>query len=269
MSDTIARVVFDWAGTTTDYGSQAPVQVFDQVFRTHGLCFDRADINAPMGMEKRAHIRAMLSTEKGSRLWRQAQGRDWAEGDVDGLYDAFEATLRQVVASFSHPIPGVAETVAELRRMGLRIGSTTGYTSEIMALVAPVAAREGYAPDCIITPDQTEGLGRPTPFMLYACMQRLRVWPATRVVKVGDTVSDIREGKGAGAWAIGVLTGSNLVGLAQAEAEALPPERLEALKAEARAAYLAAGADAVIDSIRDLPAAIRAIDARMAASSAR
>lgn len=269
MSDTIALVVFDWAGTTTDYGSQAPVQVFDQVFRAHGLCFERADINAPMGMEKRAHIRAMLSTEKGRRLWRQAQGRDWAEGDVDGLYDAFEATLRQVVASFSHPIPGVAETVSELRRMGLRIGSTTGYTSEIMALVAPVAAREGYAPDCIITPDQTEGLGRPTPFMLYACMQRLRVWPATRVVKVGDTVSDIREGKGAGAWAIGVLTGSNLVGLAQAEAEALPPERLEALKAEARAAYLAAGADAEIDSIRDLPAAIRAIDARMAAFSAR
>ena len=157
------------------------------------MSFDRADINAPMGMEKRAHIRTMLSTEKGSALWQQAQGRAWTEADVNALYESFEETLRQVVAEYSHPIPGVPETVEELRKMGLKIGSTTGYTSEIMSLVAPVAAREGYAPDCIITPDQTDGLGRPTPFMLFACMQRLRVWPVSRVVKVGDTISDISE----------------------------------------------------------------------------
>lgn len=269
MSDVLALVVFDWAGTTTDYGSQAPVHVFDRTFRARGLTFDRADINAPMGMEKRAHIRAMLSTEKGADLWRKAQGRAWTDADVDALYESFEATLRQVVAEYSHPMPGVPEAVGELRRMGLKIGSTTGYTSEIMDLVAPVAAREGYAPDCIITPDQTDGLGRPTPFMLYACMQRLRVWPANRVVKVGDTISDIREGKNAGAWAIGILTGSNLVGLDQTEAETLPAEQVEARKAEARAAYLAAGADLVIDSIRDLPEAIRTLNARIEAEAAQ
>ena len=269
MSDTLALVVFDWAGTTTDYGSQAPVHVFDRTFKARGLSFDRADINAPMGMEKRAHIRAMLSTDKGSALWRQAQGRDWAEADVDALYESFEETLRQVVAEYSLPIPGVPETVEELRKMGLKIGSTTGYTAEIMSLVAPVAAREGYAPDCIVTPDQTDGLGRPTPFMLYACMQRLRVWPANRVVKVGDTLSDIREGKSADAWAIGILTGSNLVGLDQTEAETLPAEQVEARKADARQAYLKAGADLVIDSIRDLPEAIRTLNARLTAEAAQ
>ena len=269
MSDTLVLVVFDWAGTTTDYGSQAPVHVFDRTFKARGLSFDRADINAPMGMEKRAHIRTMLSTEKGSALWQQAQGRAWTEADVDALYESFEETLRQVVAEYSHPIPGVPETVEELRKMGLKVGSTTGYTSEIMSLVAPVAAREGYAPDCIITPDQTDGLGRPTPFMLFACMQRLRVWPVSRVVKVGDTISDISEGKSAGAWAIGILTGSNLVGLDQDEAATLPAEQVEARKAAARKAYLEAGADLVIDSIRELPDAIRVINARLAAEAAQ
>ena len=140
MNDMLALVVFDWAGTTTDYGSQAPVHVFDRTFRARGLTFDRADINAPMGMEKRAHIRAMLSTEKGADLWRKAQGRAWTDADVDALYESFEATLRQVVAAYSHPIPGVPETVEALRRMGLKIGSTTGYTDSMMHIVVPKAA---------------------------------------------------------------------------------------------------------------------------------
>lgn len=264
MTNQIGLLVFDWAGTTTDYGSQAPVHVFDRTFSARGLKFDRADINAPMGMEKRAHIRAMLSTDKGTALWRAAQGRDWTEADVDALYESFEGTLAQVVAEYSHLIPGVAETVAALRGMGLKIGSTTGYTSEIMKLVTPVAAREGYAPDCVVTPDQTDGLGRPTPFMVYACMQRLGVWPASRVVKVGDTLTDIREGKNAGAWAVGILTGSNLLGLDEAEAAALPAAEMAARRARAREAYLAAGADLVVDSFRELPEAVAAINARLA-----
>lgn len=68
--------------------------------------------------------------------------------------------------------------------------------------------------------------------MLFACMQRLRVWPVSRVVKVGDTISDISEGKSAGAWAIGILTGSNLVGLDQDEAATLPAELDDAAVAE-------------------------------------
>ena len=33
----IQAVVFDWAGTTIDYGSRAPAIVFQQVFRERGI----------------------------------------------------------------------------------------------------------------------------------------------------------------------------------------------------------------------------------------
>lgn len=39
--------------------------------------------------------------------------------------------------------------------MGLKIGSTTGYTDEMMALVVPEAAQMGYSPDCWFSPDST------------------------------------------------------------------------------------------------------------------
>lgn len=263
MPSQIQLVVFDWAGTTTDFGSQAPAQVFDKTFSQYGLHFSRQEINAPMGMEKKAHIRSMLSTEHGQELWLAAKGQPWDEEDVESLYQSFENNLSQVVAAYSEVIPGVPETVRTLRDRGIKIGSTTGYTSEMMRYVLPVAKAGGYEPDCVVTPDVT-GYSRPTPFMLYECMRRTGVWPASHVVKAGDTVVDIQEGKNAGAWAIGILKGSNLMGYSQAEYEQASDAERRERSEKARQAYLTAGADMVIDSILDLPAAIDAINARMA-----
>lgn len=267
MPSQIQLVVFDWAGTTTDFGSQAPVQVFDRTFSQYGLHFSRQEINAPMGMEKKAHIRSMLSTEHGRALWKAAKGQAWNEQDVESVYQSFEDNLRRVVAEYSQVIPGVPETVKELRSRGIKIGSTTGYTSEMMQFVLPVAKADGYEPDCVVTPDVT-GYSRPTPFMLYECMRQTGVWPASCVVKVGDTVVDIQEGKNAGAWAIGILKGSNLMGLSQDEYEQASAEEIRSRSENARRIYLEAGADAVIDSILDLPEAIAAINARMAEQEA-
>ena len=172
-----------------------------------------------------------------------------------------------MVAEHSTPIPGVVETVAKLREQGLRIGSTTGYTSEMMELVIPRAKALGYEADCVVTPDVT-GASRPTPFMLYECMRRLNVYPPAAVVKVGDTVVDILEGRNAGAWSVGILTGSNLLGLTQEEYLAAQPEELEARKRSAADRYREAGADLVIDSILDLPAAIEELNRRMAQKEA-
>lgn len=262
MDKTIRLAVFDWAGTMTDFGSQAPMLVFDRTFSQFGLHFSREEINAPMGMEKKAHIRTMLSTENGRALWLEAKGRAWNEDDVECVYRQFEENLRQVVAEHSEVIPGAAETAAALRGRGIKIGSTTGYTSEMMQYVLPVAAAGGYAPDCVVTPDIT-GYSRPTPFMLFECMRRAGVYPPACVVKVGDTTTDIREGKNAGAWAVGVLVGSNLMGLSLQEYEQADEATLRTCKEKARAAYFAAGADLVIDSIWELPAAIDALNARL------
>ena len=263
----IKLVVFDWAGTTVDYGSSAPSEVFDRVFTRAGLYFTREEISRPMGMEKKAHIRELLASESGNRQWLEAYGAPWTEADVEQLYQEFEDTLCQVVAEYSTPLPGVVETVRRLREQGLKIGSTTGYTSQMMEQVLPRAKSLGYEADCVVTPDIT-GASRPTPFMLYECMRRLNVYPPAAVVKVGDTVVDIQEGKNAGAWSVGILTGSNLLGLTQAEYQAMPLEELERRKQKAAERYMEAGADLVIDAIRDLPDAVSEINRRMAEKEA-
>lgn len=79
----IELVVFDWAGTTVDYGSSAPSEVFDRVFSAAVLHLTKEEINRPMGLEKKAHIRELLSCESGRNQWQGQYGRPWYEEDVD------------------------------------------------------------------------------------------------------------------------------------------------------------------------------------------
>jgi len=69
------------------------------------------------------------------------------------------------------------ETVENLKRQGLKIGSTSGYTQKMMNVVVPEAAKKGYSPDFYITPDGTNGLGRPYPYMIYRNMEALSKIP--------------------------------------------------------------------------------------------
>lgn len=85
----------------------------------------------------------------------------------------------------------------------------------------PAAEKNGYAPDFWITPDSTGGIGRPYPYMIFRNMEALKSASVAEVMKVGDTVSDIREGKNAGAFTVGVIEGSSEMALTEAEYDAL------------------------------------------------
>ena len=174
--------------------------------------------------------------------------------DVDAVYSHFEPKLLSILDRFADPKPGVIDAVAALREAGLKIGSTTGYTDAMMEIVVPKAAELGYAPDHWVSADGTQGFGRPYPYMIFHNMQVLRLMDVRRVAKVGDTISDIKEGKNAGAFTVGVTEGSSQMGLSLAEFEALSPAEQDRERLMAREAFLAAGADAVIDTMGELPA---------------
>lgn len=58
--------------------------------------------------------------------------------------------------------------------------------------------------------------------------ERVGVPSVQAVVKVGDTVSDIQEGRNAGVRSLGVLEGSSVMGMTQAAYEALSAEKKQA-----------------------------------------
>ena len=253
----IQLVIFDWAGTTVDYGCFAPVNAFEKAFNAFDIYPTMEEIREPMGLLKIDHIRTMLNMQRIHDQWTEKYGREPEEEDVNGIYRVFEEKLMESLAEYADRKPGVADTVREIRNMGVRIGSTTGYTDEMMAVVTEKAAENGYSPDTCFTPDSTGGFGRPYPYMIFSNMKAFAIQDVRNVVKVGDTVSDIKEGKNAGVYSLGIIEGSSMLGLTQQEYEALSQEEKDEKFGDARRRYLEAGADGVLDSIRDLPEWIR------------
>jgi phosphonoacetaldehyde hydrolase len=150
-----------------------------------------------------------------------------------------------------------------LRRKGVKIGSTTGYTREIMAEILPIAAAQGFKPDSLVCTGDTPD-GRPTPFMLYKTLLDLEVWPAWSAIKVDDTEVGIAEGLNGGAWTVGVSVSGNCFGLSREDAAALAPADFAERRKAAVKTLERAGAHYAIDSVAELMPIVLKIEARLA-----
>ena len=248
----IEAVIFDWAGTTVDYGCFAPVQVFIEVFRHVGIEPTMDEVRAPMGMLKRDHIKTMLGMERIHQLWLAKYKREFTEEDIDGMYEIYEEKLLSILDRYADPKPYVLETIAKLREMGIKIGSTTGYTDKMMEIVTKKAEENGYKPDAWFSPDSVGSKGRPYPYMIFKNMEALGVTKVQNVMKVGDTVSDILEGKNAGVISVGILEGSSEMALTEEEYAALSDKEREERSARVMKRYQEAGADYVIRNMSEL-----------------
>ena len=98
--------------------------------------------------------------------------------------------------------------------------------------------------------------------MIFKNMMKLGLSDVRCVVKVGDTVSDIREGKAAGVWSVGIIDGSSVMGLNEDQFNALSEEEKTQKRQDVRAVFEGAGADYVIQNITELPAVVEAIQHR-------
>jgi phosphonoacetaldehyde hydrolase len=259
----IKLVVFDWAGTTIDFGCVAPAGAFVAAFAARGVAITLAEARGPMGRAKKDHIREILRTRGVGIRWRAAVGRHWTDADVEELYR--DATPRQVEAAklYSTLIPGVTDCIALLRERGIKIAATTGYFREAAAVVLEAAARQGYVPDFNTCADDVPA-GRPAPWMIFRCMEALDVYPPSAVVKVGDTVIDIEDGRNAGCWSVGVIDSSNEMGLSADEFAALSVPERRSRRAAVSARYIEAGAYGILDTLAELPGLIDDINAQLA-----
>lgn len=248
----IRAVIFDWAGTTVDYGCMAPVQAFVEVFKEFGIEPTMEEVREPMGMLKIDHIRTMLKMERIRNLWTEKYGKAPEDEAAQKLYAIFEEKLLKILPDYSDPKPGVVEVVKKLKRNGYRIGSTTGYNDKMMEIVVPAAKERGYEPDVWFSPDAVNQKGRPYPYMIFRNMEALDLKKVRRVLKVGDTISDIKEGRNAGVWSAGIVVGSSEMGLTLEEYEALSSEEKERRCDEVAQKFFDAGADKVFYTIEDL-----------------
>jgi phosphonoacetaldehyde hydrolase len=222
---------------------------FVETFEEFGVPITIDEARGPMGMAKRPHIAALMALPRVAKAWEARHGHLPGDADIDAVYDVFVPKNVAVAAQYSDVIPGVAAVTKQLRADGVRIGSTTGYTREIIDQIVPGAAAQGFEADSIVcTGDTPEG--RPSPYMIYRTLPQLGVWRARDAIKVDDTEVGIEEGLNGGTWAVGVAVSGNAFGMTEDEVHALAPDEFALRRAAAverlRAACAAAAAFPVI-----------------------
>ena len=249
-------VILDWAGTMVDFGCQAPVAALRAAFALRGVAITDSQAHRDMGKAKQDHVRALLQDASVAAAWIGALGAEPCEADVDALMVDLGPLMRDQAARSARLIEGTASVIAALRAEGLKVGSSTGYSREMMAPVLREAARQGYAPDHLVCSGETPA-GRPTPLMIYKACAELGVWPLSRVVKVDDTVAGVAEGRAAGCFTVGVSASGNEVGLTEEALRALPAEERAARIKTAEHSLRSAGADVVIETVAQLLVVLR------------
>lgn len=157
-----------------------------------------------------------------------------AAGDVaaaTAATAAFEGAYAEIIAEQgADEIPGAADAIRALRDTGLSVVLTTGFAPVTRDALID-ALGWGDLVDLALSPIDA-GRGRPAPDLVLTALLRTGASSVQAVAVAGDTASDVETGRRAGAgFVAGVLSG-----------------------AHDRAAL--AGADAVLDSVVDLPAVI-------------
>lgn len=189
--------VFDIAGTTLDEGHHV-YRVLRQCVEDRGAEVTDEQFRNWMGTEKRSAITNLLAIG----------GVAADETVIDEAYAWFGGELARAYRDHPPaPFAGVPELIADLRGRGVKVGLTTGFSTDVTgSLLAGIGWSVGTTLDAVVCADQVAA-GRPAPYMIHRVMEQTGVLSVDRVLAAGDTIADLQAAHNAGVIGVGVLTG--------------------------------------------------------------
>jgi phosphonatase-like hydrolase len=187
------------AGTTIDEHGDVYVALARCVEET-GAATSPGAVQEWMGADKVEAITALI----------EAGGGTATEDAVTAAFSRFKELLgRFYDANPPVPLEGVEDAFRELRRQGVKVALTTGFSRDV---AGPLLERLGWGVgdgnllDAVVCSDEVAA-GRPAPFMIHRAMELTGVQDVRSVMAAGDTVNDLAAANNAGVLAVGVITG--------------------------------------------------------------
>lgn len=203
LPHSIKLVLFDTVGTTVKDCSQKPsaiVQSMIDAFAENGIKVSARDIKEQRGKEKRHAIEDVLRVHV-------KPDTEQFETLTAKVYERFLTAMRSRVNDFT-PMENVTDVFRFLKKRGIYVGVGSGLPAEILdMIIGHLEWKKTHLVDYVQSAE-TIGAGRPNPRMIHDMMAEFRVVDPRRVVKVGDTMVDIAEGKNARVWTVAVLSGT-------------------------------------------------------------
>lgn len=178
--------VLDIAGTTVvdkDFVAIAFVEAFMQ----YGVDLTVEEINPLMGFKKTEAIATVLETKK----------IEVTQEKVDFIHNVFVTAMIRFYSTSPEvePLPHAEDFFRFLKSKGIAVALDSGFPRVVVdAIVDRLEWLDKGFVDFVIASDEVEK-GRPFPFMINRLMSMAGVEHSAEVIKVGDTMVDIQEGR--------------------------------------------------------------------------
>jgi phosphonatase-like hydrolase len=197
----IRMIVFDMAGTTVNENNIV-YKTLQQAINEKGFELSLEQVLAEgAGKEKLQAIKSILST--------YTDNHD--EKSPNDIYQNFIVQLADAYDRFEiQPQENAEELFEELRKRNIVVILNTGYNAETAnSLIQKLGWKKGVEFDGLITAGDVKN-NRPQPDMIELAMKQFDIKNGGEVIKVGDSIIDIEEGKNAGCGlSIGITTGAH------------------------------------------------------------
>jgi len=192
----IEFILFDTIGTCVQENSKCGsiiIDCFTQAFDNKQITLTFQEVNQIRGKSKIEAIEELILLKNQPLVLTQE------------IYSNFISLLKKQISDFSEQ-DGASELFYFLKGKNIKIGLGSGLPEEIMlTLLKNLNWEEMFD---YIGSSEKLGKGRPDPVMIYDAMKKLKIINPKNILKVGDTVADIEEGKNAGVQTAAVLTGT-------------------------------------------------------------
>jgi phosphonatase-like hydrolase len=197
----IRMVVFDMAGTTVNEGNVV-YKTLQKSINENGFNFSLDQVmEQGAGREKMQAVRSILDA------YAHIEDNEL----TDRIYRHFIIHLTEAYKNLPVlPQPGAIDLFQILKQENILVVLNTGYNRETAQnLLEKLGWRRGIEFDELITASDVKA-NRPDPDMIWLAMKKFGIENAGEVIKVGDSIIDIEEGRNAGCRLnIGITTGAH------------------------------------------------------------
>lgn len=177
-------------------------------------CFNKAaqETGLPASMERIKEMQGLPKRIVVQTLWTEFIGKNdpTLSKNVENTYKHFTSILEEHYRTHEVvPATGAMEAIQWLKYQNIKICLTTGFYRKVTNIILNrlgwdsgldehyrASSEEAFI-DLSLTPDET-GKGRPHPDMILKAMDILGIEDVKKVLKIGDTPSDLMAGYNAG-----------------------------------------------------------------------
>jgi phosphonatase-like hydrolase len=198
----IKLIVFDMAGTIINENNVV-YKTLRKAINWQGFNFSLEEVLLyGAGKEKHQAIKDILTSKNPNYT---------LNGVSLTIFNDFSELLKLNYENLAvEAFPKTEEVFEKFKEKGVKIVLNTGYNREIaLLLLNKLNWEEGKQYDALITSSDVEK-GRPAADMIFKAMEIFDITNVKDVVKVGDSIIDIEEGKTANCGiTVGVTTGAH------------------------------------------------------------